>query len=494
MSEYVLEMEAPEFPPGLDWLNVSPPLRMHDLRGKVVLLGLYTSCCVNCQHVILDLKRLVSKYPSELVVVGVHSPKYPGEQATEAVRAAILRYGINYPVVNDRERQFWQTYQAHTWPTLLLVNPEGRIVGRMCGDDVFEVLDEAIFQLINEFDAKRRVNRTPLESLRPEPRPSSATFLSFPGKVCLDRQYSRLFLADTNHHRIVEVSLPDGKVTTLIGRGEAGLVDGNFEMAQFSSPQGMALDGETLYVADTENHALRRVDLARRIVTTLAGTGRRARSPSSGGEAAATDLNSPWDVVVHEGALYVAMAGSHQLWRMDLALGLIVPFAGDGREARRDGARAEGALAQPSGLATDGHHLYVADSASNAIRRVGLEPDGLLETIAGGDLSLFGDRDGLGREARLQHPLGIAYQEGQLYLADAYNHKLKCVSLATSEVKTLAGTGAAGHRDGDQPQFHKPSGLCIAEKTLYVADTGNHALRKVSLETGRVETLAIAIG
>ena len=490
MSVFAGERKAPEFPPDLDWLNTHRPLRMSELRGKVVLLDVYTSCCVHCLHVLPDLRRLAAKYPRELVVIGVHSPKYHTERETETIRRAILRDEIPHPVVNDHSLLVWRAYDVRRWPTLVLINPQGEIVGRMSGEDVFDVLDEAILQVLSEFDARRMVNRAPLE-LRPEATGGEPSFLSFPGKVLADEFSGRLFISDTNHHRIVMVSLATGEVTGLIGCGAAGFVDGNFEMARFDHPQGMALDGETLYVADAGNHALRRVDLSRRTVTTIAGTGRQARQPNLSGPGERTALNSPWDLAVHRGLLYIAMAGSHQVWRMDLRSGAVQPHAGVGREARVDGPLPDAALAQPSGLTTDGRRLYVADSESSAIRAVDLDEEGVAETIAGGDLFEFGDRDGQGREVRLQHPLDLTYHRGFLYVADTYNHKIKRVSPEDGVAETLVGAGEAGLRDGKSAQFHEPSGLCAAGDALYIADTNNHVLRRVDLPTRRVTTVQI---
>jgi sugar lactone lactonase YvrE len=281
-------------------------------------------------------------------------------------------------------------------------------------------------------------------------------------------------------------------VLAVIGCGRAGLVDGNFEMAQFHHPQGMALAGETLYVADAENHAIRRVDLARRTVATIAGTGRQARALGQAGRGETTALNSPWDLAAHQGVLYIAMAGSHQVWRMDLATGIVRPHAGVGREARVDGPLPDAALAQPSGLTTDGRQLYVADSESSAIRSVDMDEEGVAETVAGGDLFEFGDRDGQGREVRLQHPLDVTYHRGLLYVADTYNHKIKRLSPEDGVAETLVGAGEPGLRDGARALFHEPSGLCAAGDALYVADTNNHAIRVVDLLTRRVTTARIS--
>jgi len=289
----------------------------------------------------------------------------------------------------------------------------------------------------------------------------------------------------------VVLSLPDASVQDVIGSGELGMQDGSFEQATFNHPQGMALDSNLLYVADTENHAIRRVDLAARTVVTVAGTGEQAREFNRGGPGRSTPLSSPWDLVAHGGALYIAMAGSHQIWRMDLKTNAVGPYAGSGREGRIDGPLSAAALAQPSGITTDGETLYVADSEVSAVRAIALDPAGRVETVIGEDLFEFGDRDGDRSVARLQHPLGVAYHDGVLYVADTYNNKIKRISLHDRVATTFLGSGGAGLRDGDSPTFNEPGGLSIADGKLYIADTDNHVIRVADLRARRVETLQI---
>jgi len=481
---------APEFPAGLDWLNTDGPLRIDELRCKVVLLDFWAACCINCLHVIPDLKRLERKYPGELVVIGVHSAKFPAERETDTIRTAILRYEIEHPVVNDRDMRLWELYAVRAWPTLVLIDPAGGVVSQKSGEGAFEVFDGAIAELIAEFDARGELDRRPLEFAGERERlPASALY--FPGKVLADAASGRLFIADSNHNRILIVSLAEGALIETIGSGDAGLVDGDFSRAAFDRPQGLALNGQSLYVADTGNHAIRRLDLARKRVETIAGTGGQATICSRSGPGPATSLNSPWALVVHDGALYIAMAGSHQIWRMDLATQYVQPHAGSGSEGRIDGPLPSAALAQPSGLATDGEKLYIADSEVSAVRAADIHPDGRVETIVGGDLFEFGDRDGTGLDVRLQHPLGIACDSGDLYVADTYNNKIKRVHIQEGRAETFLGTGEAGLADGDHPTFHGPAGLSVAKGMLYIADTNNHAIRVADLHTGRVGTFRI---
>lgn len=490
MPVYQPSVNAPEFPEGLEWLNTDRPLRLRDLRGKIVMLDFWTYCCINCMHIIPDLKRLEKKYPNELVVIGVHSAKFTTEKESENIRQAILRYRIEHPVVNDRDMVVWTFYGAHAWPTVVLIDPNGKVVGAMSGEGIYEPFDRAIQELIAKHDPRGEIDRTPLQ-LKLEREKTPRGILEFPGKVLADERSGQLFIADSGNNRIVVVSLKDGTLKEVIGSGEEGYRDGGFEQAQFRHPQGMAYDGKRLYVADTENHAIRLVDFGNRRVTTVAGTGKQARFWREGGKARETDLSSPWDIVLVGDSLYIAMAGVHQLWKLDLRKEVVEPYAGSGREARFDSYLPQAALAQPSGITTDGKRLYFADSESSSLRAADLNPKGQVDTLVGGDLFDFGDIDGEGRHARLQHPLGVAYHEGSIYVADTYNNKIKRYDLSTGRIQTFLGDGTAGFRDGDRPTFDEPGGVSVAGGKLYIADTNNHAIRIADLKTRRVETLVI---
>ncbi len=491
MPEFEGKVNAPDFPEGMEWLNTDHPISLREVRGKVVLLDFWTYCCINCMHIIPDLKKLEKKYPNELVVIGVHSAKFTGERDTENIRQAILRYEIEHPVVNDYAMEIWQQYSVHAWPTLMIIDPAGKVVGYVSGEGNYNRLDNVISELIKTFDAKGQLDRRPL-NLKLEKQTAPRSLLAFPGKVLADEKSNQLFIADSNHNRIVVVSLSDSSVKEVIGSSEIGMKDGGFDEATFNHPQGMAFDGKILYVADTENHAIRSVDFEKRTVTTIAGTGEQAmRIDQIGGVGRQVALNSPWDLALHDGLLYIAMAGPHQLWRMNPKTGGVEPYAGTGREARIDGPLDEAALAQPSGLTTDGEKLYFADSEVSSIRSADLKADGAVETIVGEDLFEYGDRDGRGSEVRLQHPLGVVYHDGALYVADTYNNKIKIVSPKEKTSKTFVGTGKEGLEDGSRATFDEPGGVSVAFGKLYIADTNNHAIRVADLKTKKVETLQI---
>ncbi|MDX1664636.1 MAG: thioredoxin-like domain-containing protein [Candidatus Promineifilaceae bacterium] len=483
------KVPAPEFPPGLDWLNTDGPLALADLRGKIVLLDFWTYGCINCIHIIPDLERLEEKYADELVVIGVHSAKFENEGETENIRRIVQRYELEHPVVNDENFIIWRTYGARAWPTLVLIDPLGNVVGYHAGEGVYELFDPVLEQMVVEFEDE--IDTTPVDLVLERESLANSPLL-FPGKVVADAANNRLFIADSNHNRLVVTDL-DGRVLEVIGSGREGLSDGDYESATFFRPQGLALaDAATLYVADTENQVIRRVDLAAEQVETVAGTGEQVYSRDGGGPALETPLNSPWDVLYHDGLLYIAMAGQHQLWQYDPQAETVSVFAGSGREELVDGRLLEAGLNQPSGLATDGARLYVADSEASAIRAADLNREtGRMETIVGTGLFDFGDVDGVGDEVRLQHPLGVVYRDGLLYVADTYNSKIKVVDPESKEAVTFVGGPEAGWRDGEQPLFDEPGGISLGGHYLYVADTNNHVVRRVEVETGATTTIVL---
>jgi len=398
-----------------------------------------------------------------------------------------LRYEIEHPVYNDADFKVWESYGVRAWPTQILIDPAGYVVGSVSGEENLEVIDQAIEKTVADFRQRGELNEEPLK-LSLERAKVGDLPLAFPGKLVADAKGNRLFIADSNHNRIVITKL-DGTLLETIGAGVPGAADGSYEKATFFRPQGMALEGETLYVADTENHLVRKIDLKARTVQTLAGTGKQSQQSSPTGPVREVALNSPWDLQLVGRTLYIAMAGPHQIWKVDLDKQETSTFAGSGREARKDGLLLDAAFAQPSGLASDGKHLYVADSESNIIRSIEFET-GLVTTLVGGDLFDFGDVDGVGNDVRLQHPLGLVAYGDHVLIADTYNHKIKELDPETRTVKSLFGNGP-GQLDGSASSFYEPGGLSIANDKLYIADTNNHAIRVVDLKTKTTATLRI---
>jgi thiol-disulfide isomerase/thioredoxin len=489
---------APELDGGVGWLNTAGPIRMKDLRGKIVVLDFWTFCCINCLHTLPDLAKLEKKYANELVVIGVHSAKFDTEKESEAIRKAVLRYEISHPVVNDADMKIWKTYGARSWPTLYLIDPEGYVIAAGSGEGLGDALDREIAKLIKIHKDKKTLDEKPrkFELARFSEKGDSPLF--FPGKVLADEASKRLFIADSTHHRIVITDL-QGKKIAVAGVGEPGKADGGFDKASFDDPQGLALKGDMLYVADRKNHLIRALDLKTKTVKTVAGNGQQGDERRGKGPALKTGLNSPWDVLASGDKLYIAQAGHHQIWTLDLKDEELALFAGSGREDIMDGSLVAdldnfrikvASFAQPSGLTTDGKNLYVADSEVSAIRVLPLDGKGEVNTLVGKGLFEFGDVDGVGDRVRLQHALGIAYYEDKIYVADTYNSKIKVLDPKDRSCESFLGGEADGWLAG--PAFSEPGGLSVADGKLFVADTNAHRIRVIDLKTKSVRTLELS--
>lgn len=509
---------APELTPNRGWLNTDKPLRFSDeLKGHVVLLDFWTLCCINCMHVIPDLEHLEQKYADQpFLVVGVHSAKFQNEATRQSIRSAIFRYHIRHPVVIDDDFGVWRKYGADGWPTLVLVGADGRIAMMTSGEGQRAFLDRAVQRALDSAREKGTLAAHRFQPTLDAAAPSTSG-LAFPGKVVAQppsaRAPGRVFISDSSHNRVVVAAWPDAagvsRLIGVFGDGRPGLVDGEAARARFNDPQGLALDAEhdTLYVADTRNHAIRRIDLAAATVITAAGNGEQSYDREGGRMGKAQGLNSPWGLTLAPigSPLYIAMAGSHQIWAMDTATRRTYRVAGSGHENILDGAATDAALAQPSGIAlsSDGHALYVADSEVSAVRRIDTET-GATATIIGKGLFAFGDTDGAYPEARLQHPLGITLlptpDGDRLLVADTYNHKIKLVDpvARTSALWTGAGRGMNG--SDDALRLDEPGGLFLARpadgdpaaERLFIADTNNNRVVIVDPATRAWTELVIA--
>lgn len=492
---------APGLEGGTEWLNTSGEISLKELRGKIVLLDFWTYCCINCMHILPDLKYLEQKYPNQLVVIGVHHPKFDNERDSENIREAIVRYEIEHPVVNDSDGVIGRKFQFSSWPTLMLIDPEGNFVGQQPGEGNRELFDAVIGKMITYHRAKGTLDETPV-SFHLERDRQAPTPLRYPGKVLADEAGGRLFISDSNHNRLVIASL-DGKLLDTIGTGAIGRQDGNYDAAEFDHPQGMALVGDSLYVADTENHLLRIVNLQSRTVTTLAGTGEQSHDRLSVEDGpqprSTTPLNSPWALQHLNGVLYICMAGPHQLWSHEIGSDTVQVFAGTGREDIIDDALENAALAQPSGITTDGTDLFHVDSEGSAVRRVTVSATGEVTTVVGPhdlargrSLFEFGDVDDVANKARLQHPLEVLFHAGGLYVADTYNHKLKHVDLQTQSSQTWLGTGVRGTTLTDgMVQLSEPAGLTVLGDELIIADTNNHRILAANFKTRKTREVVI---
>ncbi len=476
-------VRAPELR-GRGWLNTGGrALSLSEVRGRFVLLDFWTFCCVNCLHVLDELRVVEEKYDGELVVVGVHSPKFVHEADPDALAAAVERYDVRHPVLDDPDLLTWQAYTARAWPTLVLVDPEGYVVAHYAGEGHAHAIDALVGELREEHLAKGTLQ--PGDSPYVPP-PVEAGDLRFPAKA-VRLPSGSLLVADAGHHQLAElVEDADGwTVVRRFGSGSKGLADGAAGEAGFQEPNGLCLlpdevaaaVGYDVVVADTVNHALRGVSLATGEVSTVAGTGRQLflGAPTRPVEPGGTDLSSPWDVVWWRDRVWVAMAGVHQLWTFDPRTDRTEVAAGTSNEGLVDGPVAQAWFAQTSGLAVsaDGERLWLADSETSSLRRVEGGPDGLVvRTVAGTGLFDFGFTDGPASDALLQHPLGVvALPDGSVAVADTYNGAVRRYDPATDEVTTLA-TGLA-----------EPSGLLLDGDSLVVVESAAHRLTRVALGT-----------
>ncbi|WP_432044453.1 NHL domain-containing thioredoxin family protein [Streptomyces asiaticus] len=474
-------VRAPELIGRGGWLNTGgTDLTLTDLRGRIVILDFWTFCCVNCLHVLDELRELEEKHRDTVVIVGVHSPKFVHEAEHQAVVDAVERYEVHHPVLDDPELATWKQYAVRAWPTLVVIDPEGYVVAQHAGEGHAHALETLVGQLEAEHAAKGTLRRGDGPYVPPEPVP---TELRFPGKA-LSLPGGTFLVSDTTRHQLVELAADGESVVRRIGAGERGLTDGTGERARFSEPQGLApLPDGTVAVADTVNHALRRFDPATGEVTTLAGTGRQwwQGSPTEG-PAREVDLSSPWDVAWFADRLWIAMAGVHQLWTYDPEAGTVRAAAGTTNEGLVDGPAEEAWFAQPSGLAATGDRLWIADSETSAVRYVERDGKGFtVRTAVGTGLFDFGHRDGAADQALLQHPLGVtALPDGSVAISDTYNHALRRFDPATGEVSTLA------------TDLREPSGAVLADGDIVVVESARHRLTRLRLpeEAVRVEAVA----
>ncbi|WP_019356824.1 NHL domain-containing thioredoxin family protein [Streptomyces sp. AA1529] len=506
-------VRAPELR-GRSWINTGgEELSLAELRGRTVILDFWTFCCINCLHVIDELRELEERHKDTVVVVGVHSPKFVHEAEHAAVVDAVERYGVAHPVLDDPELATWKQYAVRAWPTLVVIDPEGYVVAQHAGEGHVHAIERRVTELEAEHGAKGTLRRGRAPFTPPEP---VAGELRFPGKV-LALPGGTFLVSDTTRHQVVELAADGETVLRRIGSGERGLADGAAEAVRFNEPQGLALlPGGEVLVADTVNHALRRLDPATGAVVTVAGTGAQWwQGAPTEGPAREVALSSPWDVAWFEGRVWVAMAGVHQLWTYDPESGTVAAAAGTTNEGLVDGPAAEAWFAQPSGLAVaaDGSRLWVADSETSALRWIERErahgaggagssgADGrtgggfVVRTAVGTGLFDFGHRDGPADQALLQHPLGVtALPDGSVAVCDTYNHALRRYDPATGEVSTLAtelrepsgavlAPGASGEADG-APEIvvvesarHRLTGLRLPEDAVRVEGVAHRTQR-----------------
>jgi thiol-disulfide isomerase/thioredoxin len=475
-----------------EWLNASQPSTPQELANRIILLDFWTFCCINCMQTIPELQALEDQFGPALTVIGVHSAKFMNEKSPENIAAAVQRYGIKHPIINDHDFKIWNAFDVHSWPTLILLSPDGQVYSRYSGEGNREKLAKDIEQLISAYP---HAITSKLPNLLENQE--SKQVLRFPGKIIHTKNFDNkpaLFVSNSGNNQILVIR-PDGSLVKTIGSGIKGFLDGSLEDSQFNSPQGLAWDSEKqiLYVADTANHRLRSINFATGTVSTIAGTGERGKAnPKNGKGPLNTALASPWDLAFFPSSKYltIAMAGVHQLWIYEPEKNRLRLLAGNGIESIVDGMLPRCTLAQPSGLSAHNEGLFFVDAETSSLR---MFKNYKVTTLLGSGLFDFGFKDGKLSQGLLQHPLGLFADDSGIYIADSYNHAIRVVDLKTNIISTLCGNGKPGNTIGmlDKTQLNEPNGVIKIDNLLYITDTNNHRIVVIDLDHNLSRNLII---
>jgi len=463
--------EFPEFP---DWLNARPST-LQEHRGRALALAFVNASSVWCTQRLADLAQWQARNPGKLQLIVVQVPRFDVERDPQRSLKLLRRQGVKAPILLDREWETWRRFGIEAWPTVVVLDAQGRERQRLVGlsGDLERELQAACEgqPLPSDEDLQSVSERNP------EPRST----LRFPTGLAVSAD--RLYVADSGHHRILECT-HSGRLLRQFGIGTADFVDGVKGEAAFKYPQGLALARDSLYVADTGNHALRRINLMSEQVDTLCGNG-RAGDPVEGvlSQAGAVSLDHPHGIVVSGNEILLAMAGDNRIWSFDLGRGELRWRAGAGVLDERDGSGHLAAFAQPTSLAAVQQVLYVCDALGSSVRSMQLRGD-LVQTLIGGQgVWQFGDQDGPRGDARLQYPQAIALDPDSplLWIADTGNGALRSLRLGGGELVTI-----------NLPRpLQGPSGLAVAGGAVWIAETDAHAILRYDIASGELSELPI---
>lgn len=438
----------------LDWVNAEPQ-RLSGHRGRVVLLLFWNMSSVYCHNALSEAGRLQRKYPDALSVLCIHVPKFSAEQDRRFLSDAVSRLAVQLPVANDGEWTAWQHYGVQSWPTFVLIDPAGHVTGTFLGDDCLDAVDVAVSLALT-----RSISTTKPKSLQARPVPKATAALLNPSGLALHGDL--LYVADAGLNRAYECTL-SGVIKRTFGNGLPLFLDGAAEEAAFSRPNGISLDGNYLYIADTGNHAVRRISLMSGAVDTLLGQGRPGRT----NDAVIRDfhdaqLDNPTALHVHRDSLLVADAGNNSLCSLNLASRAFTRIAGDGSLGFTDGIGARAKMAHPLALSGDRNHLVVVEGTASALRSVAV-PEGRVNTLVGQGLYQYGHADGPRQHALFQFPCAAVVDEERsaVWIADAGNGKIRRFDEMTGQLSTLA--------IGET--LLRPSALALDRESLWIADS-----------------------
>jgi len=466
-------VRAPELPGSIEWFNVDRPVRLADLHGMLVLLDFSlgdTACSRHSQH---ELNRLAGRFSDELVILCAHLPELPAAMRRSHVRSLISRQDVRFPVLHDPERVCRALFGIHDQPVRILIDRDGCIVGTSHGIGKQSHLERVIAHQISLCGGWAR--RGPPFKVRLEP--ATRGTLHFPTRLIV--AHDRLYIADSGNNRIL-MTTKQGGILREYGGVAAGFVDGPAGSAAFDNPQGLCRVDEYVYVADTGNHAIRRINLRTDEVETLAGTGSDAgQDLSKLSMPRDCVLNTPCDVLFRRGQLFIAMTGLHQVWRLSMIDNVLSIFAGSGAAGSADGPSHLASFTQPVSLAWCDGRFYCVDAGSGTVRCI--DPvSGYVTTLQVG-----ADRAGTGAAGmeQLQHPLDITSDERRkrLWIADTWNNTIRSVDIRVRP----ATRGVSGRR------LDEPAGLAFDNNTLYIANTNAHEVLRVDTDSGRAEALNV---
>ena len=467
---------APELPASIEWINCAPA-SLQSLRGTVTLVAFWSAGSAYCHNLLEDLRQLQHKFSGALQVIALHTPKFDAERNPQLLRKVCNQLGVGVRVAHDPAFVAWQHYAIAAWPTVAVVDASGVLREYIIGDRQRDALEALVTQLIGEV-GKQSYDAQSLQLRQTEP----STALSFPSGLCATERL--LYVADSGHNSVLECTF-DGRIMRRFGSGTADFMDGITAAASFRRPRGLSVARDTLFVADTGNHALRRIRLADGDVLTVAGSGapgQPVEAAVSAGNARALVLNQPWDVAAADDRVFIAMAGCNQIWALDRIQNRFVHVAGSGVLGVVDGEGSDSAFAHPAGLALVHSLLYVADAAGSAVRSLQIST-GKVQTLLGQGLFDFGDITGQRAEAKLQYPLALAKDPDAPYVwvLDSYNNVIKKLRLGGGEVL----------RFDIEHKLHRPSALAIAQGSLWVANTDAHEVLRIDAASGAVRRLPI---
>lgn len=466
---------APEFDATMAWINTSP-MTLAGLRGHPVVLLFWNAGSAHCHNALHTIGALASRFRDSAAFVAIHVPKFDHERDGAVAWDVLQGEGAGLPLVNDGDWAAWQQYALSAWPTAVLLDAQGFIRERFVGDRAIEGLLPA---LEAEIDANFLHSPGHVDVPRLDAADARGALLAPAGLVA---NASRLYIADTGHHRILECT-HDGRVLRRIGTGNRDFVDGLADVAGFNAPRGLALLQDRLYVADTGNHAIRRINTRTGEVDTLVGNG-RSGDPVAGAIRLSKEasLDRPWGLAVADNTLLVTLAASHQVWAIELGTVSLRHFSGSGRFGDDEGAATDATFAQPTGLVVMGERAYVIDAASSALRELRMA-DGSVKNLFGRGLFEFGLKDGGARQALMQYPTALAPLPGGqgLWVADTGNGALRrWVSRNQALTTVPLPTG-----------LHRPAALAAWQGQLWIADAGHHLVWRFDSDAGEMHRLPV---